>query len=221
MLGTQTLAAATLGSWFNRKDTGAGRHCRGILPLAYYPQDPAPLIANRTQAPGMGRPQAKQLTRQGHSPTYQQTGCLMTPWTQPCPPEGPGPSPTHQCTGTGPGTTRDLQPETLGPSSSKQQADTSPRNPWALALPTSKPPLAFRPASHANGWTPHQWVDTSPRTITAPTAVGGLSPPTSRSAPAQRPAGPQPCPPAGQHKLQNTLDPTASCITSQPQQSAV
>ena len=65
-----------------------------------------------------GTPQAKELTGCGHSPTHQQRGCLKTswahrhPWTLLCPPGGPGPSPTHQCTGSRTRTSRILQPGT-------------------------------------------------------------------------------------------------------------
>ena len=68
---------------------------------------PRPSLTQEPIGASTGTPQAKQLTGQGHSPTYQQTGCLndtLSPQAsvpQPCPPEGPRPSSNH-C-GQGPG----------------------------------------------------------------------------------------------------------------------
>lgn len=82
------------------------------------------------------------------------------PWTWPCPPEGPGPSPTHkQCTGPRSGTPRAPQPETPDP-----------------ALPTSKPAPALKPSSPNSGQRPAAGQ--------LQPAVAGLSPLTSRPTPA-------------------------------------
>ena len=75
-------------------DTGADKRHVGILSsLLASGSSPAP--THQPAGTRTGKPQAKQLTGQGQSPT-QQRGCLKTPrahshsWTQPFPPETPG-----------------------------------------------------------------------------------------------------------------------------------
>ena len=87
--------------------------------------------------------------------------------------ECPGPGPTYQHVGTGPGIPVLAAAETLGP-----VLLTSGQVPAPESL---GPRLSL------------QRVDTSSRTITNPQpAVPGPIPPTSRPAPALRPAGPGP-----------------------------
>lgn len=159
--------------------------------------------------------QAKQLTRQGHSPTQEQTVCLKTPKFTPfpghdCPPRGQGPGPTHPCAGTRPGTPRTLNTQTLGSSSSHHQQVPDPEPP---ASATSRPAVAAGPASPTSRQAPVQERG-------SPAACGPSSH-VSRPAPTLGPAGPWPCPPTGQHKLQDTLDPAASCVRYQPHPLAV
>lgn len=76
--------------------------------------------------------QAKQLTRQGYSPTQEQTVCLKTPKFTPfpghdCPPRGQGPGPTHPCAGTRPGTPRTLNTHRLWDQLLPPAAGTRPR----------------------------------------------------------------------------------------------
>lgn len=127
--------------------------------------------------------QAKQLTRQGHSPTQEQTVCLKTPKFTPfpghdCPPRGQGPGPTHPCAGTRPGTPRTLNTQTLGSSSSHHQQAADPEPP---ASATSKPAVAAGPASPTSRQAPVQERG-------SPAACGPSSH-VSRPAPTLGPAG--------------------------------
>lgn len=60
------------------------------------------------------------------------------PWTWFHSPEGRGPGPTHQCTGTRPGTPSILKTETLGPSSICQWAGNSSKFPGPQSCPPAR-----------------------------------------------------------------------------------
>lgn len=125
------------------------------------------------------------------------------PRTWLCPPEGPGPGPTHrQCTGPRPATPRALQSETPDP-----------------VLPTSKPAPALKPSSPSSGQTPVpgqlQPAVTGPGPLTSrPTQASGhlcaTHQPSDTSHGAQRPSGrPQDWLflPKGQHSPQDLVSP--------------
>ena len=149
---------------------------------------PSPAHPHQTVDTSTGMPQAEHLAGQGHGPTHQKASWdHRHPSTWPYQPESPGLSPTHQCTGTTPGTLWALQPETPGPSSTHQWAGTSPMTTTTLQTAmerdnhfTSRPIPVLTPGSGpthqpANtsimtSWTPHpavsghkptyQWSDT-------------------------------------------------------------
>ena len=119
-------------------------------------------------------------------PTTTPPASSQMPQTWPCPPEGPGPGPTHkQCTGPRSGTPRVLQPETPYP-----------------ALPTSKPAPALKPSSPSSGKIAAagqlQPAVTGPSPLTSrPTQASGVTPPISSLTPAKELRGPQPDPRTG------------------------
>ena len=120
--------------------------------------------------------------------------------TWPCPPEGPGPGPTHkQYTGPRSGTPRVLQPETPYP-----------------ALPTSKPAPALKPSSPSSGKIPAagqlQPAVTGPSPLTSrPTQASGVTPPISSLTPAKELRGPQPDPRTGSSCQRASTRPRTQC----------
>ena len=103
------------------------------------------------------------------------------------------------------------QPENPGPGSASQWASTSPRAQFHPLV------SGHQPWDHPDPNPTHQQVDTGPGTNTAPQpALSGPSQHTSRLAPVPGLPKPQPCPPAGQLLLWDTLDPSACCPEIQP-----
>ena len=110
--------------------------------------------------------------------------------------ECPGPGPTYQHVGTGPGIPVLAAAETLGPSSAHQWTGTSPRSPG--------PP----PQPSASG---HQLQDNH-----KPTACCARTHSTHQQAStSSETSWPWPSPPVGQHPLQDSLD-QASCVRNWP-----
>ena len=118
-------------------------------PPAYWPRDPAPPSPTSLWAPGL-------RCHWPHGPTRQHTQRNHShPWTEPCPPEGPGPwgpGPMHQCTGMPPGpcsqrpSPREQQGSfSLRASLTQQQADASPGPPQPCRL-ASRPAPVLGPA---------------------------------------------------------------------------
>lgn len=114
---------------------------RSDPPPAHWLWDPAPPSPTSLWAPGLRCYWPHGPTRQSHS----------HPWTVPCPPEGPGPGPTHQCTGVplGPLWPCSQRPSpreqqgcfSLRTSLTQQQADASPGHPQLCRLASRLAPV--------------------------------------------------------------------------------
>lgn len=158
------------------------------------------------------------------------------PGTQPCPPEGLGSNPTHQCTGTSPGIPclstaicRDLALPTIKLALAPGQA--TPTDGLPLAPGQCRPQLCPPAGQHTNSRTlralqpenlghssTHQWAGTSPRTPPHLPVGGNESRDhqstkaiqISRTALAPGPPRPWPCPSVGQHQL---WDPTTKPVS--------
>lgn len=180
------LAAIILGTSFYQKDTGAGKHHYGILPLAYQEWDqPHPPTRGHQYWDALGQA-ANRVGTQAHPPADQLPQDPLNTQTQA----------THQCTGTSPGTPGALQSaiETL---SVYQWTDTNSGTPKALQPETSRPSSA------------HQQAETNPRITQA------LTPPTNGQTPVPELPQPcsHHCkdlahPPGDQHQLQDPLGPS-------------
>ena len=111
------------------------------------PQDPAPLKSGQTPAPGPLGPESCPLTPGPLRPCSQKPWDLSPPTSElALVPEHLGSSFTHQRDGTSPRTSLTHQCADTSPTACQgraqpthQQAVTSPRSPWALLSPTSRP----------------------------------------------------------------------------------
>ena len=177
------------GSSIYHEDTGAGKHHRGILPLALaLAPRPAPLLQQQI-VPVLG----------WLRPRNHLGGDTATPISRQAALRPPAPqSPLHMALST------------KGPAlnSNHQPAGNSPRIPWSLVLRSREPALASRPVSP----TREQIADS--RNHSPPAWEPSL--PISMPDPALRPAGSQFCPLAGQYELQDTQDFVSNCVRKLP-----